>query len=316
MSVAPPSEGLGSNFNYFLASGGNAITGLNVEITFAEPLISRSNGFGIQLNGYARKRLSVFVLAPPYILPFLPYILHALYTLLIFSSIGYANLHILAEELSGAPDTTPTWQQYVVFTQPGDETLYGIIDNWEGTVPDGTDAQIINDESEITSLAKANEIPAGATINIVPTFDSSDVITGITYIYTPPGGQAVSSSLTFTDLDIFGTGRRITSAYESPISALTLNIVGDYNGNDGVLTSGSGTIVYTADQPLTVLTNEPSYTSFQDGTGETANTVYGELPKSDSTTVTQTWGISAQGGLNFGPAVGHKLPIPASAEQK
>jgi hypothetical protein len=57
MSVAPPSEGLGSNFNYFLADGGNAITGLNVEITFAEPLISTSNGFGIQLNGYARKKL-------------------------------------------------------------------------------------------------------------------------------------------------------------------------------------------------------------------------------------------------------------------
>lgn len=55
MSVAPPSQGLGSNFNYFLADGGNAITGLNVEITFAEPLISTSNGFGFQLNGYARK---------------------------------------------------------------------------------------------------------------------------------------------------------------------------------------------------------------------------------------------------------------------
>ena len=57
MSVAPPSQGLGSNFNYFLANGGNAITGLNVEITFAEPLISASNGFGFQLNGYARKQL-------------------------------------------------------------------------------------------------------------------------------------------------------------------------------------------------------------------------------------------------------------------
>jgi hypothetical protein len=223
---------------------------------------------------------------------------------------------MLVEELPGAPSTTPNWQQYVVFTQPGDQTLYGIIDNWEGTVPAGTDAQIINDESEITTLATANEIPAGASINIVPIFDSTDVITGITYIYTPPGGQAVSTSVTLTDLDVFGTGQKITSAYESPISALTLNIVGDYDGNDGVFTSGSGTIVYSAAQPLTVLTTEPSYTAFQDGTGETANTVYGELPVSDSTTVTQTWGISAEGVPNFGPAVGHKLPIPPSSEQK
>lgn len=222
---------------------------------------------------------------------------------------------MLAEELPNAPSTTPNWQQYVVFTQPGDRTLYGIIDNWSGTVPAGTYAQIINDESTITTLPQANQIPAGATINIVPTFNSKNVITGITYIYTPPGGQAVSSSVTLSSLDVFGSNKKISSAYESPISALTLNIVGDYNGNDGVFTSGSGTIVYTAAQPLTVLTTEPSYTAFQDGTGETANTVYGKLPVSDSTTITQTWGISPEGRPNVGPAVGHKLPLPPSARQ-
>ncbi len=223
---------------------------------------------------------------------------------------------MLVEELSGAPSTTPNWQQYVVFTEPGDKVLYGIIDNWKGTVPARTDAQIINDETEITTLTTANEIPAGATINITPTFSSTNVITGITYSYTPPGGKTVSKSVTLTSLDVYGTSKKITSAYESPISALTLNIVGDYNGNDGVFTSGSGTIVYTANQPLTVLTTEPSYTAFQDGTGETANTVYGKLPVSDSTTITQTWGISAVGVPKFGPAVGHKLPIPASSKQK
>ncbi|KAF7560270.1 hypothetical protein G7046_g3891 [Stylonectria norvegica] len=273
MSVSAPPQGLGSNFNYFLADGGNAITGLNVEITFAEPLISTSNGFGFQLNAYA-------------------------------------------QELADAPDTTPTWQQYVVFAQPDDQTLYGIIDNWDGTVPASTAAQIINNESNIATLATANEIPAGASINIAPIFDSNNVITGVTYIYTPPGGQASSSSVTFTDLNVFNTDQKITSAYESPISALTFNIVGDYNGNSGVFTSGSGTIVYSAAQPLTVLTGEPTYTSFQDGTGETANTVYGELPESDSTTITQTWGISADGAPETGPATkGHKLPIPPSGRQ-
>jgi hypothetical protein len=204
----------------------------------------------------------------------------------------------------------------VVFTQPGDKTLYGIIDNWSGTVPANTYAQIINDESTITTLPKANQIPAGAVINIVPTFSSTNVITGITYIYTPPGGQAVSSSITLTSLDVYDSSKRITAAYESPISALTLNIVGDYNGNDGVFTSGSGTIVYTANQPLSVLTNEPSYTAFQDGTGETANTVYGTLPVSNSKTITQTWSISNEGRPRVGPAVGHKLPLPPSAKKQ
>lgn len=272
MSVAPPSEGLGSNFNYFFADGGNAITGLNVEITFAEPLLSASNGFGFQLNGYA-------------------------------------------QELSGAPSTTPNWQQYVVFTEPGDSTLYGIIDNWKGTVPAGTYAQTINDEVEITTLPTANEIPAGATINIVPVFSSTNVITGITYTYTSPAGKAVSTTVTLTSLDVYDTSKKITSAYESPISAFTFNIVGDYDGNNGDFSSGSGTIVYKATQPLTVLTDEPSYTAFQDGTGETANTVYGKLPVSDTTTITQTWGITSD-GPNLGPAVGVKLPIPASSQQK
>ncbi|TVY82825.1 hypothetical protein LSUE1_G003477 [Lachnellula suecica] len=270
--VTPPSEGLGSNFNYFLADGGAAITGLNVEITFAKALISTSNGFGFQLNGYA-------------------------------------------QELSGAPSTTPNWQQYVVFTEPGDKTLYGIIDNWKGTVPAGTDAQIINSESTITTLATANTIPAGATINIAPIFSSTSVITGVTYTYTPPGGTAKTNTVTLTSLDVYGTSKKVTAAYESPISAFTLNIVGDYDGNDGVFSSGSGTIVYKATQPLTVLTKEPTYTAFQDGTGETANTVYGELPVSNSATITQTWSVSSEAPANFGPAVGHKLPIPSSAAQ-
>lgn len=222
----------------------------------------------------------------------------------------------MKEELPNAPSTTPNWQQYCLFGQPGDSELYAIIDNWSGTVPDGTYAQIINQEENIAALPKANYIPAGATINIAPSFSSNSVLTGVTYVYTPPKGQAVTTSITLEDLQVYGSNQPITAAYESPISALTLNIVGDYNGNDGVFTSGSGTIVYTADQPLTVLTTEPSYTAFQDGTGETANTVYGALPKSNSRQITQTWGIaSAKGKARVEPdGTGHKLPIPPSAK--
>ncbi|KAM3532950.1 hypothetical protein MY4038_003765 [Beauveria bassiana] len=271
MAVAPPHYGLGSNYNYFLAAGGDAITGLDVQITFAEPLISASNGIGFQLNTYA-------------------------------------------QELLDAPSTTPNWQQYVVFTAPDSRNLQGVIDNWQGVPKEETDQQIINHEVKLATLAEANEIPANATITITPIFDSADVITGITFKYASPGKKTVSQSVTLADLDVYGTNEKINSAYESPISALTVNIVGDYNGNDGVFTSGSGTIVYTAAQPLTVLTNEPDYTAFQDGTGETANTVYGQLPVSRSKKITQTWGISADGVPVIKPAVGHKLPIPPSAK--
>ncbi|OAA34904.1 p4 [Beauveria brongniartii RCEF 3172] len=281
MAVAPPHYGLGSNYNYFLAAGGDAITGLDVQITFAEPLISASNGIGFQLNTYALQE---------------------------------EGLTALQEELVDAPSTTPNWQQYVVFTAPGSQNLQGVIDNWQGVPGDETDGQIINHEVKLATLSEANEIPANATISITPIFDAADVITGITFKYASPGKKTVSQSVTLADLDIYGTTEKINSAYESPISALTVNIVGDYNGNDGVFTSGSGTIVYSAAQPLTVLTNEPDYTAFQDGTGETANTVYGQLPVSHSKKITQTWGISADGVPVIKPAVGHKLPIPPSAK--
>ncbi|KAM3547813.1 hypothetical protein MY1884_009427 [Beauveria asiatica] len=283
MAVAPPHYGLGSNYNYFLAAGGDAITGLDVQITFAEPLISTSNGIGFQLNTYALQE---------------------------------EGLTALQEELLDAPSTTPNWQQYVVFTAAGSQNLQGIIDNWQGVPSEETVEQIINHEVKLATLSEANAIPANATINITPIFDPAHVITGITFKYTSPGKKPVSQSVTLADLDIYDTNEKINSEYESPISALTVNIVGDYDGNDGVFTSGSGTIVYSAAQPLTVLTNEPDYTAFQDGTGETANTVYGKLPVSHSKKITQTWGISADGAPVIKPAVGHRLPIPPSAKQR
>ncbi|KAM3499311.1 hypothetical protein MY10362_007415 [Beauveria mimosiformis] len=206
------------------------------------------------------------------------------------------------------------WQQYVVFTEPGSRNLQGIIDNWQGVPDDETYGQIINHKFRLATLSEADEIPANATINITPIFDSADVITGITFKYASPGKKTVSQSVTLADLDIYGTNEKINSAFESPISALTVNIVSDYDSNNAVFTSGSGTIVYSAAQPLTVLTKEPDYTAFQAGTGESANTVYGQLPVSHSKKITQTWGISAEGVPVIKPAVGHKLPIPSSAK--
>ena len=266
-TVPPPSEGLGSNFNYFLADGGHALTGVSATITFTSSLVSSSNGFGFQLNCYA-------------------------------------------QELPNAPSSTPNWQQYVIYAQPGRLPLYGIIDNWKGTVPAGTDAQVINYEQKITNLPRASTIPAGSSLKITVLNNSSNVVTGVTFTYNPAGGSPVSTSVTLANLTVYGTNKPVTAAYESPIAALTFNIVGDYNGNNSTFISGAGTIVYHANQPLTVQTYEPKYTAFQDGTGETSNSVYGTLPPSNSTSITQTWGI--KGGVpEFGPArKGHAMPLP------
>ncbi len=100
---------------------------------------------------------------------------------------------------------------------------------------------------------------------------------------------AVLASVTQTLLEI---SSGISSADLSPIVAFELDIVGFDNGQSTTLSSGSGTITYTATNAMTVANEEPSYCEFVGGTAETANTAYGELPTGSSTAFVQTFGTS------------------------
>ena len=79
----------------------------------------------------------------------------------------------------------------------------------------------------------------------------------------------------------------------SPIVAFELDIVGYDNGQSTTLSSGSGTITYTATNAMTVANEEPSYCEFVGGTAETANTAYGELPTGSSPTFVQSFSTSS-----------------------
>jgi hypothetical protein len=85
----------------------------------------------------------------------------------------------------------------------------------------------------------------------------------------------------------------VSSADLSPIVAFELDIVGYDNGQSTTLSSGSGTITYTAANAMTVANAEPSYCEFDGGTLETANTAYGELPTGSSATFVQTFNRSS-----------------------
>ena len=97
------------------------------------------------------------------------------------------------------------------------------------------------------------------------------------------------ASVTQTLLQISG----VSSADLSPIVAFELDIVGYDNGQSTKLSSGSGTITYTAANAMTVANAEPSYCEFQGGTLETANTSYGELPTGSNATFVQTFNTSS-----------------------
>jgi hypothetical protein len=79
----------------------------------------------------------------------------------------------------------------------------------------------------------------------------------------------------------------------APIVAFQLNIVGPIDAQTAVLSSGAGTITYTASPAMTAGTSVPSAcTETSEGTGEQANTVYGTLPTSPSNSFTQSFNIS------------------------
>jgi hypothetical protein len=177
------------------------------------------------------------------------------------------------------PSETSAWQQYVILllgTQ-----LMGAVDNWPITGPN-----IINSFFNLTNLA-AVKIPAGYRLHISLLNDQSGNITGATYMVVDNHGKLLSN-ITQNLLSIAG----VTSAFLSPIIAFELNLVGPVNSASAVLSSGAGTITYTASNLLTVLNREPQCAESGYVTAETANSVYGPLSATISETYTQSFSVS------------------------
>jgi hypothetical protein len=177
------------------------------------------------------------------------------------------------------PKETSAWQQYVVAVF-GTEII-GAVDNWPVS-----GNNIINDFFNLTATPNVT-IPAGSQIKLSLQNDSSGNVTGATYVVINSQGQTIAN-VTKNLLSISG----VTSADLAPIVAFELNLVGPVNGESAVLTSGAGTIVYTASSVLTVLNQEPSCTESGYITAETANSFYGPLPPTANNTFTQYFDIS------------------------
>ncbi len=171
-------------------------------------------------------------------------------------------------------------QQYVVALF-GSQVIGGV-DNWPVSGPN-----IINDFFNLVSLSGA-AIPAGYKLKISLENDTSGNVTGATYIVIDNTGATLATS-TQTLLSLSG----VTAADLAPIVAFELDIVGPINSESAVLSSGAGTISYTASAALTVLKAEPTTcTETTDITAETANTVYGLLPAGPSKTSIQTFNVT------------------------
>jgi len=170
------------------------------------------------------------------------------------------------------------WQQYVVALF-GSE-LIGAVDNWPIS-----GANIINSFFNMVGLPAA-KLPAGYQLKISLHNDASNNITGATYLVIDNGGN-IQANITKILTDISG----VTAKDLAPINAFELNLVGPVNSESAVLSSGSGSIIYQANVPLTVLSAEPSCTESGYITAETANSVYGTLPSGASSAFAQSFSI-------------------------
>ena len=176
-------------------------------------------------------------------------------------------------------------QQYLIYLSPhGSPQLTCMVDNWESTSD-----QLINNQVELAGLS-GHTLPAGYQLTIALQNDSSGRITGATYTATDNHGHVIGSHTT-TLLSLSG----VTSQDLAPIVAFQLNFVDYLNGGNTTLSSGAGTITYTASNTMTALNTEPGCVDWNFSTEETANSGYGQLPAAPSNTFTQSFGMTAAG---------------------
>jgi hypothetical protein len=178
------------------------------------------------------------------------------------------------------PSEMSAWQQYVIACF-GSE-LIGAVDNWPIS-----GANIINDSFNLTSLPSP-KVPAGYQLTISLENDQNGNVTGATYVVIDDSGNTLAN-VPLNLLSIAG----VTPAELAPITAFELNLVGPANGESAALSSGAGSITYTASNVLSVLNQEPACTESGYITAETANSFYSTLPPAFSNTFTQSFEVIA-----------------------
>jgi len=130
-------------------------------------------------------------------------------------------------------------------------------------------------------------IPKNYQIEITLTTDkTSGKVTQATFVVIDNLGKTMGS---FT--------QPVPAAYQAPIIAIELNLVGPLCGQSAVLASGAGSFTYSAKSALTVSNQEPTcaesiaFPTFS-FTQEAANTSYGVLPANPGNPFTQSFTVS------------------------
>jgi Hemopexin len=196
------------------------------------------------------------------------------------------------------------WQQYVLFADPETGYLCAAVNFWSGERVDLLD--------EIDSLVKLTDyvVPAGWVLSIALQTDADDnVISAIYTVDDATGKQLANHQITLLDLKRNDNRKPVTTEVLAPIVAYSYLVVGPWGGIAASMTSGAGVITYTSSNAMTMKATEPSNVEFPVGSGETANTVYSQVPSAASTEITQYFGLAPVGAAAIKPP-GDTLDFP------
>ena len=179
-------------------------------------------------------------------------------------------------------------QQYLIYLSPTSNPpqLTCMVDNWTAS-----NSQIVNVQEKLATLP-THTLPAGYQLKITLQNDSKGNVTGANYLAIDNTGKTIGNQ-TITLLSQSG----FSSADLAPITAYQLNFVDYLNGGNTVLSSGAGTIFYSATNDVTVLSTEPSCVDWDYITLETANSSYGVMCSTPSHTFTQSFEANSSGAV-------------------
>ena len=325
-NVPPPSSGLGSNSNYFLNNNCNNLNGVAITIGVSTDIVP-SAGFGMQLNAYSPQNetcaIQQYVIAVDTSGQMTCIVNNwqsasnalinnwvSLYKLPSATLPAGHQCRIALQNDNTGNITAATYTVSMLAVAPAaGGALTSFADSYgEHAYYIGADQhvhQLYFDnktwvDQDLTAATKGPEAANGSALS---SFDDSYGEHAY-YIGADQHVHQLYFSGTWVDQDLtawvlasvtqtLSAISGVSSADLSPIVAFELDIVGYDNGQSTTLSSGSGTITYTAADTMAVVNAEPACCEFDGGTLETANTAYGELPTGSSATFVQTFGMSA-----------------------
>jgi Tachylectin len=239
--------------NTILVNGCQNLANLTVTLQVTQDLITVNNdGFSLQLNSYPQPGLT----SQGEPLDWFQYIIYVLDNQLSWEIQYWANAKSYSSTQRWPPGYTPN--------------------------PPNTSPWLpaISNDYTLTTFGSApsSQIPAGSTMQIQLTSDVSGNVTSATFKVTDPRGNVSVGQYSFLPGAKF------------PIYGFQLDIVGPGGLKYATFSSGAGTLTYSVSQGALAIQDASTRcgSASQPPTGESSNTIYGEVTPASGATVSQS----------------------------